>query len=544
MKSQCPTNKIIKIIKKNKTKINNNQKEKMKSKKAFIASTLIDFYAFVVFILVVLIFFVIFLLMKGCDGSPSLDDVPHQKLNVDSNYVLLTWLKNPLDSQTRSAISKIYKINQINSFSNGHTTKVLNFSKQQNYTFFLNASPRIIYSNATIDLGELFSFTNNHIAFVLANSDPKIKEWENLCKILSTTILPYRILKKYTSSFTYGLRDNEGTSCLDKTVPLIEEQWKNATLFTMKNHNWDNNTPPKNMLVLVSDKCINYSPQDSISEEIQETAIAKNISIWQMYRSNDPQEIKDCKDKHNQLSQMGGEFFTYNNTINFTDHIQNKILEISNDRSEISISVDFGTDAKIDFKSNNTFNHTTLEFKKALNTYTTKKCTPNTKCLFPIKISGKKGSFSLGNIQVQKTLGDAKKRIRSNLKKANIADLIAFSQTDEDLEELRGENINSFFNNAYHDWWHLIINYPDGTKEEYGHSYTADTIPSIILAATMRVGLFPILPAGLSYVYDYSILPESEKININQSIPSLNKDPINIEFSNWVITYASLIPFT
>lgn len=121
----------------------------------------------------------------------------------------------------------------------------------------------------------------------------------------------------------------------------------------------------------------------------------------------------------------------------------------------------------------------------------------------------------------------------------NIADLIAFSQTDEKLKKLRDENINTFFNNSYNTWWNLHVNYPDGTTEKYGHSYTADFIPSTILAVTIAL----VLPPGLNYVHAYLILPEAEKIKINQSIPSLDKDPINIEFSKWVIVYFPHIPF-
>ena len=71
-------------------------KQLSKSKKGFVASATVDFYAYLTFILVIIIFAAMFLVMKGCEGGQNqvtADNILIEKAKADANYLVLNFLK-------------------------------------------------------------------------------------------------------------------------------------------------------------------------------------------------------------------------------------------------------------------------------------------------------------------------------------------------------------------------------------------------------------------------------------------------------------------
>ncbi|MBC8444055.1 hypothetical protein H8D83_00565 [Candidatus Woesearchaeota archaeon] len=533
------------------------------SKKGFVAEPLIDFYAFVVFILVVLIFFVIFSLMKGCDGTPSLDDVPHQKSDVDSNYVLTTWLRKPVFPQSQtSTINLVMNVDgEVDKFADGNKTKKLNFTTQKEYTIKITLPFNTTATQATLDIS---SNTGSNIAVLLGGAD-KITLYLNEYNIFPEEISNFSALRSDHDVFFVGCTDNYFKLSKDPDINLILN-WLNKSnklLFTT-------DYAIELLMAMFPDKYIytNHTdiPYQYLPHKIKFTQKGTNkfklpeanisgIWWWDKIVQGYENQVNILAEWETLPSKDYGHpiySFKYNQSeiIHFTAHLEmsrnslgidfiNKSFNITESPPVEKPSLDFKDDGIIEWNHSGEYNsQTTIDFLTLLNDYTKNNCT-SFPCTLNLKVKADNGTLVLKNLKI--IYGEYKEEELpiEDSNDMNIADLIAFSQTDEELEELRDENINTFFNNAYHDWWHLTINYPDGTTEKYGHSYTADVMPLTILAGTMALAL----PPGLNYVHAYLILPESEKIKINQSIPSLDKDPINIEFSKWVIVYFPHIPF-
>lgn len=76
-------------------------KQLSKSKKGFVASATVDFYAYLTFILVIIIFAAMFLVMKGCEGGQNqvtADDILIEKAKADANYLVLNFLKTEYEN--------------------------------------------------------------------------------------------------------------------------------------------------------------------------------------------------------------------------------------------------------------------------------------------------------------------------------------------------------------------------------------------------------------------------------------------------------------
>lgn len=524
----------------------------MKSKKAFIASALIDFYAYVVFVLVILIFFVLFSLMKGCDQTPSMSDIPVEKSDVDANQMLMTWLQKPVSpKEDLTFLERRIEIKQrIANFSDGTKTKRFNFSINNEHKVRITIPSE---GEALITKLDLFPAPPLENVLAIDGSYDSVSDYLYKKGIFAKKVgnIDDIDISKNSALFVGCPKGDElnGTKLLDwveKGGFLFTSDWSIKLVERLFGHisrSHGNNIEGVYEIVYTgkSKEELNITTGKKINAVFEEKSycVEKN--------HEDVEILAEYGDK---TTCAGDVIFTFDygagKVIHSVAHL-NFNLDILKDLGFLkkhiimsntsNISLDFGDDGTIDLAYGGDVSEIKhINFLDELNNFVQTTCT-TFPCTFTITIKGKTGFLTLSNLEI--IYGKFKKETitQGKLKDINIADLIAYSPDDADLRKLRDTEINSFFNKTYHNWWHLNIYYPDGSKKEYGHSYDAELTKKRIPST-----LTSLLP-GPYYLLAYSILPETEKITITQSIPSLDKRPIIIEFSSWAIFLSPHIPF-
>jgi len=84
------------------------------SKKAFMATSLVDTWAYIVFVLVVLVFMILFALIKGCGGSTDPITLNSYSYNSSTNHLLLYFLKSPSSTPSQNMADLIINYTEDN----------------------------------------------------------------------------------------------------------------------------------------------------------------------------------------------------------------------------------------------------------------------------------------------------------------------------------------------------------------------------------------------------------------------------------------------